>query len=157
MPCQETIELPSLAETQTLGRRLGQTAIPGDVITLSGDLGAGKTTLTQAIGQGIEVPDSCYITSPTFALIHEYPARIPLYHIDLYRLADQEETETLGLEDYIYGEGLTVIEWPDRLGDLMPENYLGIELIFTGENARTVILTAHHKTWEARIKAILRG
>ena len=140
---QHTIKPASLAETLKFGRHLGRQARPGDVFTLTGDLGAGKTTLTQAIGQGLEVPGSCYITSPTFSLLHEYPGRIPLYHMDLYRLAGEEEMEELGFEDYIYGEGLTVIEWPDRLGGLMPEDRLDIELSIVSETARKVILTAY--------------
>ena len=140
---QHTIKPASLAETLKFGRLLGREARPGDVFTLTGDLGAGKTTLTQAIGQGLEVPESCYITSPTFSLLHEYPGRFPLYHMDLYRLAGEEEVEELGFEDYIYGEGLTVIEWPDRLGSLMPEDRLDIELSIVSETARKVILTAY--------------
>jgi len=140
---QHAVKLASLAETLKFGRHLGRQARPGHVFTLTGDLGAGKTTLTQAIGQGLEVPGTCYITSPTFSLLHEYPGRIPLYHMDLYRLAGEEEMEELGFEDYIYGEGLTVIEWPDRLGTLMPEDRLDIELSIVSETAREVILTAY--------------
>ena len=140
---QHTIKPASLAEILKFGRLLGREARPGDVFTLTGDLGAGKTTLTQAIGQGLEVPQSCYITSPTFSLLHEYPGRFPLYHMDLYRLAGEEEMEELGFEDYIYGEGLTVIEWSDRLGSLMPEDRLDIELSIVSETARKVILTAY--------------
>ncbi len=140
---QRIIRLASLAETLKFGRLLGRQARPGDVFTLTGDLGAGKTTLTQAIGQGLEVPGSCYITSPTFSLLHEYPGRLSLYHMDLYRLAGEEEMEELGFEDYIYGDGLTVIEWPDRLGGLMPEDRLDIELSIVSETARKVILMAY--------------
>ena len=135
------IELPTLAATREFGRRLGKTARPGDIFTLAGPLGAGKTTLTQAIGQGIQVPSSCYITSPTFSLLHEYPGRIPLYHLDLYRLGDENEIEELGFLDYIYGNGLTVIEWPDRLGSLMPENRLHIEIAPVSETGRRIVLT----------------
>ena len=88
---QRSINLPTLKDTIALGRHLGNVAEPGDIFTLSGDLGAGKTTLTQAIGQGIGVPKDCYITSPTFSLLHEYPGRISLYHMDLYRLGNENE------------------------------------------------------------------
>ncbi len=134
------IDLPTPATTRDFGRRLGETARPGDIFTLAGPLGAGKTTLTQAIGQGILVPQSDYITSPTFSLLHEYQGRIPLYHLDLYRLEDENEIEELGFLDYIYGNGLTVIEWPDRLGGLMPENRLHIKIEPVSETDRRIAL-----------------
>ncbi|MFH1216850.1 MAG: tRNA (adenosine(37)-N6)-threonylcarbamoyltransferase complex ATPase subunit type 1 TsaE [Pseudomonadota bacterium] len=137
------ISLPTLDDTLRFGRHLGRTARPGDIFTLSGDLGAGKTTLTQAIGQGIEVPPEYYITSPTFSLLHEYPGRIPLYHMDLYRLGSPDEIEELGFEDYIYGNGLTVIEWPDRLEHLMPPGRLDIRLSIVTETSRSALLNAH--------------
>lgn len=149
-----TISLPDLQTTSALGRYLGETARPGEVITLGGSLGAGKTTLTQAIGQGLQVPESCYITSPTFSLLHEYPGRLPLYHLDLYRLNDETEIEDLGLLEYLYGTGLTVIEWPDRLGSLMPEERLHVELNLLGETARLAKLTGHGVTWREKLGAL---
>lgn len=137
-----TLELNSLNRTEIFGRHLGNQARPGDIITLEGGLGAGKTTLTQFIGLGAGVPETCYITSPTFSLLHEYQGRIPFYHLDLYRLTADEIFE-LGFEEYLYGEGLTVIEWPDRLEDLMPENRLHIALDFTSETSRLAQLTGH--------------
>lgn len=147
--------LDDLAATRNLGRLLGETARPGDIITLTGSLGAGKTTLTQAIGQGLLVEEGCYITSPTFALLHEYPGRLPLYHMDLYRLAEEEEVEELGFADYIYGNGLTVIEWPDRLGSLMPEERLNIDLDFASETARKLRLTPYGRGWAERLEGLL--
>ena len=148
------ISLPDLRSTQALGRYLGKTARPGEVITLAGTLGAGKTTLTQAIGQGLQVPESCYITSPTFSLLHEYPGRLPLYHLDLYRLSDEMEIEDLGLLEYLYGTGLSVIEWPDRLGSLMPEKRLHIELSLLNETARLAEITAHGAEWLEKLAAL---
>ncbi len=149
-----TIPLPDLRTTLAMGRYLGETARPGEVITLAGTLGAGKTTLTQAIGQGLQVPESCYITSPTFSLLHEYPGRLPLYHLDLYRLGDETEIEDLGLLEYLYGTGLSVIEWPDRLGSLMPEERLHIELSMVNETARLAEITAHGGAWREKIAAL---
>ncbi|MBI4791818.1 MAG: tRNA (adenosine(37)-N6)-threonylcarbamoyltransferase complex ATPase subunit type 1 TsaE [Deltaproteobacteria bacterium] len=143
MQSSVTIPLPSLAETMRLGRHLGQAARPGDIFTLSGDLGAGKTTLTQAIGQGLEVPADCYITSPTFSLLHEYHGRLPIFHMDLYRLGSSAEIHELGFEEYLYGNGLTIIEWPDRLQELMPHSRLDIRLTLVDETARLAILTAY--------------
>lgn len=145
MPDQQatqTIVLSSLEATASLGRWLGEGAEAGDIITLAGTLGAGKTTLTQGIGLGLQVPPSCYITSPTFSLLHEYPGRLPLYHMDLYRLTCQEIID-LGFEDYLYGEGLSVVEWPDRLEEIMPRNRLQIELALTSETTRTACLSWH--------------
>jgi len=145
------LDLPSLAATAGLGQRLGELLLPGDLILLTGPLGAGKTTLTQAIGVGGGVPAHCYITSPTFSLLHEYPGRLPLYHLDLYRLGSEEEIEELGFLDYLYGQGATVIEWPDRLGRLRPESYLELELAYAGESGRTAVLTAVGEQWRERI------
>jgi len=149
-----TISLPDLRSTQALGRYLGETARPGEVITLAGSLGAGKTTLTQAIGQGLQVPPFCYITSPTFSLLHEYPGRLPLYHLDLYRLSEETEIEELGLLEYLYGTGLSVIEWPERLCSLMPEERLHIELKMLDETARLAEITAYGEAWAVKIAAM---
>ena len=137
-----TFILSSLEDTVLFGQHIASQVIPGDIIFLNGDLGAGKTTLTQAIGYGLGVPKSCYITSPTFSLLHEYPGDLPLYHMDLYRLSGEEEVIELGFEDYLYGEGVCVIEWPDRLGDLIPANRLVIDIETQGQS-RVVTLTGH--------------
>jgi tRNA threonylcarbamoyladenosine biosynthesis protein TsaE len=151
-----TIELSSLQHTKNLGNLLGRIAQPGDIITLAGSLGAGKTALTQAVGKGLGVDPRIYITSPTFSLLHEYKGRIPLYHMDLYRLANESEIESLGLPEYFYGNGLTVIEWPERLGSLMPELRLHIDLIITGESSRTANLNIHGgEYWQKKVADIL--
>ncbi len=134
-----TIILASLKDTEILGQRLGAEARPGDIITLSGDLGAGKTTLTRFIAQGLGVKDN-YITSPTFSIIHEYQGRLPLYHMDLYRLQELSMDDELGLEDYLYGEGLCVIEWPNRLGEMLPARRLHIELTIISEDSRQAVI-----------------
>jgi len=151
------IELANLARTMAFGRRLGQLAGPGDVITLAGEPGAGKTTLAQAIGQGLAVPAQYYITSPTFALLHEYPGRIPYYHMDFYRLAGEEDIEALGFEDYFYGDGLTVVEWPDRLGSLTPAARLHIELASPAPDRRLALVTAYGMVWRARLAEIAKS
>ncbi|MDA3970720.1 MAG: tRNA (adenosine(37)-N6)-threonylcarbamoyltransferase complex ATPase subunit type 1 TsaE [Desulfobulbaceae bacterium] len=137
-----TFILSSLEDTVLFGHHIASQVIPGDIIFLNGDLGAGKTTLTQAIGYGLGVPKSCYITSPTFSLLHEYSGDLPLYHMDLYRLSGEEEVIELGFEEYLYGEGVCVIEWPDRLGDLIPANRLVINIETQGQS-RVVTLTGH--------------
>jgi tRNA threonylcarbamoyladenosine biosynthesis protein TsaE len=138
-----------------MGILLGKVAEPGDIITLAGTLGAGKTALTQAIGRGLGLDPRIYITSPTFSLLHEYQGRIPLYHLDLYRLGSEEEIESLGFPEYFYGHGLTVIEWPERLGNLMPVERLHIELVISGEISRTAHLYAHGKFWQKKVADIV--
>lgn len=150
-----SLELSSLERTGTLGKILGTVAAPGDVITLAGPLGAGKTALVQAIARGLGVGPETYVTSPTFSLLHEYRGRIPLYHMDLYRLAGEEEIESLGFSEYFYGEGLTVIEWPERLGSLMPAERLHIELAISGETSRSARLTGYGSLWQKKITDIL--
>ena len=150
-----TIKLQTLADTERLGQRLGEIARAGDVIILGGSLGAGKTTITQSIGSGLGVPPDCYITSPTFSLMHEYQGRLALYHMDLYRLSSEEEIEDLGFLEYIYGDGLTVIEWPDRLGSLMPEEYLEVRLELQDlEDSRTARISIAGEQWLARLDEI---
>ena len=154
MDQQFSLYLKNALATKRIGCRLGRIARNGDVILLHGDLGAGKTTLTQAIAVGLDVPAGQYITSPSFALMHEYPGRIPLYHMDFYRLSGEEDVEGAGLIDYVGGPGLTIIEWPDRLGSLQPEDRLDIELQSTGETERTYIFRPHGSSWQARIEQL---
>jgi tRNA threonylcarbamoyladenosine biosynthesis protein TsaE len=149
-----TLNVPSIEQTRRIGRQLGKIARAGDIICLSGDLGAGKTTLTQAVAQGLEVPAEQYVTSPSFALLHEYSGRIPLYHMDCYRLSGEDDIEGAGLIDYIGAPGLTVIEWPDRLGSLRPDERLEIE-ITTAEQARTFCFFPHGVSWQDRLKQLL--
>lgn len=150
-----SLELASPEQTAAFGKVLGETVSAGDVITLEGPLGAGKTALTKAIALGLGVDPNIYVTSPTFSLLHEYLGRIPLYHMDLYRLGREEEIESLGFQEYFYGNGLTVIEWPERLGSLTPAERLQIELIITGENSRTAHLHAHGIQWQKKLVEIV--
>ncbi len=157
MPTSAFIVLDSPEKTLLLGTALGRIAEPGQVITLGGGLGAGKTALTQAIGAGLEVPETCYITSPTFSLLHEYPGRIPLFHMDLYRLSSEEEIEELGFTDYIYSNGLTVIEWPDRLGTLLPGDRLHIDLEILSDTSRKARLETHGQNHEKLLVDLLKA
>ena len=102
-------------ETLNLGKSLASSLIPGDIILLFGDLGAGKTRLTQGICNGLGLGKNVYIRSPTFTLINEYPGRLPINHIDLYRIDNQEEIYSLGLEEILFNQGVTVIEWAEKL------------------------------------------
>lgn len=131
------IQLVHLSDTEKFGRFLGETAAPGDVICLDGDLGAGKTTLSQAIARGLQVPENCYVTSPSFAIFHEYSGRLPMYHMDFYRLNDASDVIDLGLEEYFYLRGLTVVEWSRRAREILPEKRISIELQINDGKSRT--------------------
>ena len=143
--------LHDLKETEIFGRLLGKLALPGDVICLSGDLGAGKTALTQEIAKGMEVPDSCYVTSPSFSILQEYPGRLPLYHMDFYRLSDATEVEDLGFEEFFYLSGVTVIEWSERADTLIPATRLHLQLTIADDLSRRVEIDFGIGTWKERL------
>ncbi|MCF8056558.1 MAG: tRNA (adenosine(37)-N6)-threonylcarbamoyltransferase complex ATPase subunit type 1 TsaE [Desulfocapsa sp.] len=143
--------LHNLKETRAFGQRLAELTQPGDVICLNGDLGAGKTALTQEIAKGLNVPDSCYVTSPTFSILQEYPGDIPLYHMDFYRLTDEAEVEDLGFEEYFYLSGLTVIEWSERAGTLIPDTRLLLKLTINDDLSRTVEIDFGRGSWAERL------
>jgi tRNA threonylcarbamoyladenosine biosynthesis protein TsaE len=124
-------------QTVDLGRMLGSLLEPGDLVCLYGDLGAGKTHFSYGIALGLEVRDE-YITSPTFTFVNEYQGRIPLYHIDLYRLTDPSELDGIGFEQYIDSDGATVIEWAERAEHELPPEALGVYLSHVSENGREV-------------------
>jgi len=135
-----TIELQTLADTERLGTILGENVRSGDVLCLDGDLGAGKTTLVQAIARGLNVDDNCYVTSPSFSIMHEYPGRLPLYHMDFYRLNDAREVEDLGFEEYLYGPGVCVVEWSVRAEELMPKERMLLNLCINEDLSRTATI-----------------
>lgn len=117
----------SSRETFQIGMELGSKAGPGDVYCLEGDLGVGKTVFTQgfAVGLGIEDP----VQSPTFTIVQEYEdGRLPFYHFDVYRIGDVEEMDEIGYEDYIYGQGVSLIEWADLIKEILPEHFTKITI-----------------------------
>ena len=114
-------------DTFELGVRIGKEAKPGDVYTLIGDLGVGKTALTKGIAVGLEITEP--ISSPTFTIVQIYEnGRIPFYHFDVYRIGDIEEMDEIGYEDYIYSEGITLIEWANLIEEILPQNYRQITI-----------------------------
>ena len=136
------MELHNLTETEAFAEIIGKVAAPGDVLILTGELGAGKTTLTKGIAKGLGIKQ--LIKSPTYTIIREYNSgRLPLYHMDIYRV--ESGADDLGLEDYFEGEGLCVVEWGNLLADSRPEDYLELTLIKDAkdENQREVTLQAH--------------
>ena len=127
-------------ETQGLGEALGKAAQPGDLILLWGELGAGKTCLVQGIARGLNVQEP--VRSPTFVLMTHHPGRLMLYHIDLYRLDNHLEVGDLGLDEYIEGDGVCVVEWADKAMPLFPLEHLVVELRHVSEQERQIVLTA---------------
>lgn len=120
-------ETYSPEETFALGVSMGREAKPGEVYTLIGDLGVGKTVFTQGIAKGLGIEEP--ICSPTFTIVQVYEqGRMPFYHFDVYRIGDIEEMEEIGYEDYFYGEGLTMIEWADLIGEILPEKRTEIRI-----------------------------
>ncbi len=148
------IILQNLGETSAFAHRLAKLALPGDIICLNGDLGAGKTALTQEIAKGLHVPDSCYVTSPTYSILQEYPGDMPLYHMDFYRLSDEVEVEDLGFEEFFYLSGLTVIEWSERAGGLIPDTRLLLQLTINDDLSRRVDIDFGKGSWRERLQEI---
>ena len=115
------IETASPDETFEAGRQLGLLAKPGDIYTLNGDLGVGKTVFTQGVAKGLDI--SGHVNSPTFTIVQVYDdGRLPFYHFDVYRIGDIEEMEEIGYEDYFFGDGVCMVEWADLISDLIPQN-----------------------------------
>ena len=130
----------SPAETIALGERLGRLAAAGDLVCLLGELGAGKTQLAKGIARGLGIDDT--VNSPTFVLMSEYRGRLPLFHVDLYRLADAADALAGGVVDERQVDGLTVVEWPDRMGIVLPADRLDVRISGTADEPRMIELVA---------------
>ncbi len=128
-------------ETQEVGRALGAAALAGDVFLLTGGLGVGKTCLTQGIAWGAGVQEQA--RSPTFVLVTEYRGRLPVYHVDLYRIDNLNEALDLGLDEYLFGQGLCVIEWAEKAPEAFPADHVGVLMEEAGETQRVLEVTAH--------------
>lgn len=131
-----TWTLTGARQTQRFAEQLAHYLQPADVLALEGDLGAGKTTFTQGLARGLGVRS--VVNSPTFTIIKEYQGRLPLYHMDVYRVGD--DVDSLGLDDYFFGEGVCVVEWASLIEDLLPADRLTVCLRSTGEEQRTIQL-----------------
>ncbi|MBI4746644.1 MAG: tRNA (adenosine(37)-N6)-threonylcarbamoyltransferase complex ATPase subunit type 1 TsaE [Deltaproteobacteria bacterium] len=139
-------------ETREIGVRIGRLCKAGDVIALDGDLGAGKTCLIQGLAEGLCVSKKSYVRSPTFTILNVHNGRVPLYHFDLYRLSDIDELEEIGFREYIYGEGVSAIEWASNVKDAIPAECLRIGIRRAGEAEREIEITATGERYERFIK-----
>lgn len=129
----------SYEETQKIAADFAKTLKEGDVLCMYGDLGVGKTAFVQGLAKGLGIDEP--ITSPTFTIVNEYSGTLPLYHFDVYRIADSDEMYEIGYEEYVYGDGVSVIEWPQLIDDILPEKRYDIEIAKDydkGENYRTI-------------------
>ena len=130
----------SPVETRALGEKLAQKLHPGDVLLLLGDLGAGKSELTRGIAKGLGVTET--VTSPSFTILNVYESgSVPLYHFDWYRLESSEELYEMGMDEYLGGDGIAVVEWPDRCPDAVPEDHLEVDIRTLDEETRDITLT----------------
>ena len=145
------VRTTSTAETIALGERLGQVARRGDLICLWGDLGAGKTQVAKGVALGLGIDAT--ITSPTFILMAEYPGRLPLFHVDLYRLADAADALAGGVVDDRQADGLTVVEWPERMGDVLPADRLDVRIEGTGDDPRSIAIAATAERYRQYVDA----
>lgn len=121
------VETRSPEETFALGEKIGRTALPGQIYTLTGDLGVGKTVLTQGVAAGLGIREA--VSSPTFTIVQVYEeGRLPFYHFDVYRIGDIEEMEEIGYDDYFFGNGVCLIEWAELIADILPEEHVSIKI-----------------------------
>ena len=142
----------SAQDTRRLGQELGSMARPGDVLLLIGPLGAGKTCLTQGIAWGLGIEG--YATSPSFVVINRYVGRLTLYHIDLYRIESVDEVLDLGLDDYLYADGVCAIEWADRALPALPDENLTIEIEPLSGSGRRLALTAAGRRYQEMLSGL---
>jgi len=148
------IIVSDVAGTEALGHRLAAALFGGTVVALIGPLGAGKTQLVRAIAQGFGISDSRVVSSPTFVLIQEYSARLPIYHFDAYRLQTAGEFLDLGAHEYFEGKGVCLVEWADRVEECLPKEHLHITLQITGDTSRRIILEGRGPRYEALVNSM---
>ena len=136
----KTITTHSPEETIAMGARVAANLREGDFIALIGELGTGKTMFVKGLARGLGMGDYIYVNSPSFVIVKEYEGRLPLYHMDLYRLNDISQIETIGYEDYLNSDGVCVIEWAEKIKNLLPKKYIKVEIRLKGKNKRLIKL-----------------
>ncbi len=149
----KTMVSASPAETEKLGRRLGSRLAPGDVVALVGGLGTGKTVFTRGIAAGLGI-NRKEVKSPSFVIVNAYRGRFPLYHLDFYRLERPRELAELGWEEFVFGDGVAVIEWADRVESMLGNTFLRVELVAGGERKRWIKLTAYGRRYRALLEKL---
>src|SRR5215470_18825512 len=147
-------DVPDLGATENFGRRLGGLLFPGSVIALIGPLGAGKTHLVRAVSEGLNIANSRVVSSPTFVLIQEYEARLPVYHFDAYRLRGPAEFFDLGAHEYFEGNGVCLVERADRVEACLPAEQLRVTIAITGEHARRFDIEGRGERWAGLVRRL---
>jgi len=142
MVTSKTYITKSRDETIKLGQKISKGLKPGDVVALIGDLGSGKTTLVKGIAKGLGVKNARYVNSPSFVIIKEYEGKLPLYHFDAYRFDAPRDIDSLECEEYFYAEGISVVEWADKIPALLPEKYVEVKITAVKENERTIKISS---------------
>lgn len=140
----KTFEHCDINFIKNLGRTIGQCADTMLFIAMTGDLGAGKTTLTKYIAEGLEISDT--VTSPTFVIAEEYTGRLKLYHFDAYRVRNEQEMTDIGFDEYLGKQGVIVVEWADMILNLLPPDRIDIQILYENSNERRIIIMANGKT-----------
>jgi tRNA threonylcarbamoyladenosine biosynthesis protein TsaE len=150
---QNTLDFISHSEAQTrrLGARLGELLEGGEIIALQGELGTGKTRWAQGVGQGLHVDQ--LVTSPTFTLVNEYLGRLALFHIDMYRINREDEALAFGLEDYLYGDGVCLIEWAERISAILPHDCLWITFYYLDDTKRRITMRADSSRYQGLLES----
>ena len=146
------VRTTSAAETVALGERLGRVTERGDLLCLWGDLGAGKTQLAKGIARGLDIDAT--VNSPTFILMNEYAGRLPMFHVDLYRLVDAADALAGGVIDDRQIDGVTVVEWPDRMGDILPVGRLDVRIDGSGDEVREIELVTADPWYGRLVEAV---
>lgn len=138
----------SAQQTRSFGQKLAAFLSPGDVVCLWGGLGTGKTTLAQGICRGLQSRETA--VSPSYGLIHEYKGVCDIYHLDLYRLENSSQAEEIGVTDYLYGQGISILEWPERIRDILPSRRLDVYLARLDQETRRIELRTSGEKWDDR-------
>ena len=150
-----TLRTSNSDETILFGRKLGETLVGDELFLLVGSLGAGKTTMTQGIANGLGVNE--YTKSPTFVLVNEYEGRVPLVHADLYRVAQTEEAWLLGLDDYMFTGAVVIVEWGDRAQDIFPDDHIVITIEVVSDDVRDIIIESKGSESEITLGMIIKN
>lgn len=132
----------SPGQTEALGTRIGALLTAGSFVALQGGLGGGKTCFTRGVVAAAAPGSAHLVASPTYAIMNSYPGHVPVYHFDFYRLSSDDEIAELGFEEYFYGRGICIIEWSERLGELLPPDHLTVSFVYTGDDRRTIDVIA---------------
>jgi tRNA threonylcarbamoyladenosine biosynthesis protein TsaE len=137
-----TFSSENAEQTEALGAALGRVLQTGQMVGLLGDLGAGKTCFVRGVGEGLNVAEETRVCSPTFTIVNEYGGRIPLIHVDFYRLGDADELFELGMDDYYWGGGAVLVEWADKFLETLPKDRLMLSFSCTGDETRDILVDA---------------